>query len=153
MLADAIDEDWEQDDRSGKIIRVNFTGKATQRFMGDGKRACDIYGNLATELYFACADFARNRRLAGMHIDAIRQFCRRRYSRTRHSGKIVLMSKEDYRKEFGHSPNHADAVAVAVEAARNRVFVGEDARQRRRRSELDFEERMYEAPVHEFEEI
>jgi hypothetical protein len=56
--------------------------------------------------------------LKGIPQAAVNQFCSRQY--TVKNRKILLETKKEFKKKFGHSPDEADAVAVICEVALQR---------------------------------
>jgi hypothetical protein len=107
----------------GECVRVEFGGMASERPASeeDPRPSHEVYANRVTELWFFVRSIVVSGQLKGIPQAAIQQFCSRQYSVK--NRKIVLETKLEFKKKFGHSPDEADAVVVICEVARQRGLV------------------------------
>lgn len=123
-LFDIISQRW-----SPNIRRVNFGGKATERAVGfgDERRACDVYKNRVTELWFSVKKMVNHGRIRGIDDLTAQEFCTRQYKLE--GERMVVESKSDMKERTnGTSPDRADAVAIAADYFRD--LHGEDGGQK-----------------------
>lgn len=104
----------------GECIRVEFGGLPSEKpaSMEDPRPSLEVYDRRVTELWYSCKELLVAGQLKGLAQEAINEFCFRTYEIR--SRKTKLQTKEEMKKKFGKSPDHADAVAVLCEVARQR---------------------------------
>jgi hypothetical protein len=102
----------------GNCVRVEFGGMASEKpaSMEDPRPSIEVYDKRVTELWYSCREMLVSGQLKGLYQDAITEFCFRQYEIK--SRKTKLETKEEFKKKFGKSPDHADAISVLVEVAR-----------------------------------
>lgn len=114
-LGDIISQRW-----SSEIRRISFGGKATERAIGfgDQRKACDVYGNRVTELWFSVKRAVQAGRIRGLDDVAAAEFCTRE---TEMRGeRLWVESKVDMKERTkGTSPDDADPVAIAADYFRD----------------------------------
>lgn len=102
--------------------RVNFAAKAPQIPVSsvNPALASEKYRNVVTWLYYAVLEFAQRGQIRGLFPEACDQFCRRRLGEKQRP--LTLETKKDFKKRTnGGSPDEADACAIAVGLARERL--------------------------------
>lgn len=116
-LCDIISRTW-----SPNIIKTSFGGKASESPVSkDDVRLCrDVYDNKVGELWHQARLYMLGGLLKGLSKEAAKQFCNRLFDDMSKRDKIILQSKREMKIAYGRSPDEADAVVLAVEAARNR---------------------------------
>jgi hypothetical protein len=123
-LFDIIAQRW-----SPNIRRVNFGGRATERPVGfgDERRACDVYKNRVTELWFSFKKMVAHGRIRGLDDATAQEFCARQYKLE--GERTVIESKADMKlRTNGTSPDRADPCAIAADYFRD--LHGEDGGQK-----------------------
>lgn len=118
-LADVIASEWSPD-----ILRVQFSGKASDRAVSASKRtpANQLYTNRVSELWFVSKELLRCRQLRGIPMEVAKDMCGRTFDtvKSEHGLRIRVEPKTDFKARLGHSPDSADAMFVLVELARDR---------------------------------
>ena len=100
------------------VLEVHFGGTPSDR---------KNFADRATEMYWHAAESCKNIAIVGAP-DSLRQdLCERKYKYTKRAGidVRVLRSKEEFRREFGRSPDHGDGFVLA--AAPDHIFGGDVA--------------------------
>lgn len=105
-------EDW------GQIVRVEFGGMASENPASedDPRPSFEVYDRRVTELWYSCKQMLKSGQLKGLYQEAIAGFCFRTYQIK--NRKTQIQTKEEMKLKFGKSPDHADAVSILVEVAR-----------------------------------
>jgi hypothetical protein len=120
---------------SPEVNAVNFGGTATERpvssdmFVWDEdkkerrlKTWYEHVSKFVSELYFAVRLSAQCHQLRQFPRAAAEEFGKRKWSYVSEN-RYELETKDDYKLRYsGQSPNHADALVIAVEGARQRGF-------------------------------
>lgn len=107
------------------ILEVNNADKASERplIKFDSRPASDILADRGTEAWVALARFCEAGMVRGLPEEALRALTTRRYAVDRDRttgvvskkrGKDRLEPKKDFKPRFGHSPDEADACALAA---------------------------------------
>lgn len=107
------------------ILEVNNADKASERplIKFDSRPACDILADRGTEAWVTLARFCEAGMVRGLPEEALRALTTRRYAVDRDRstgvvskkrGKDRLEPKKDFKPRFGHSPDEADACALAA---------------------------------------
>lgn len=113
-LAAIIEREW------GRGIHwVEFGGKPGELPFSevDSRRACDLYDRRVTELWHIARELLQAGQLKGLSLAAAFEFCHRLF--TDEKFKIILETKAEMKKRMSNrSPDHADAVVVLIETAR-----------------------------------
>ena len=125
ILADLIDESWDQSDN---IVRVEFGGAPSELETRSGKRACDVYANRVTELWYNMVDYAKGNQIRSVPVQALKEFSIRqmlsmdkmRMRTTKRQIEPKPLMKE---RTGGKSPDEADACVIAVEVVKTRLGV------------------------------
>ena len=112
VFCDILEREW------GPVIRVESGGKPSSRTVSyeDQRPATEAYDRRITELWYQARELQMSGQLRGLDPETAVEFCSRRYDDDRR--KVVLETKDEYKKRHGRSPDLADAVVVALEAAR-----------------------------------
>lgn len=107
-----LTSDW------GQCVRVEFGGMASEKPASteDPRPSVEVYDRRVTELWYSCRELLIAGQLKGLSQEAVNEFCFRTYELK--ARKIKLQTKEEMKKKFGKSPDHADAVSILVEVAR-----------------------------------
>ena len=104
----------------GAVMGIEFGGAPTDMVVdGSGKTAKEIFDRRSSELNVMVRNFALQHGLRGLKREAEDQFCTRLMV-YEGRGRWVVESKKVMKKRGEHSPDHADAVAIAVDVARRR---------------------------------
>lgn len=116
-LADIFQRLW-----SPKIHRIIFSGSpsATAVSLEDQRPADEVYRNKRAEMFFRLRNALFSGQLKGIDRPTQKELCSLEFDDTR--GKILIMSKDDYRVQFGESPDLADTGAMTLEMARIKGF-------------------------------
>lgn len=103
---------------SSDIHRVEFGGTPSERPASeeDPRPSRDVYDRRVTELWFFCREVLKSGQLKGLSDDDVLEFSFRQYEHE--DKKIKLETKADCKLRLEQSPDHADAVAVLCEVAR-----------------------------------
>lgn len=120
-LATLIELQWkERGMAQDSVHRINTNAAATEvPCLDDLKKTCrEVYGNLPTQLWHEVKHLATTRQIFGLPEAAVDQFCSRQLKNT--GRKIALVTKEDFKKVYGRSPDEADDVTYLWDLARNR---------------------------------
>jgi len=125
ILADLIDESWEQD---GNIIRVEFGGAASEKETRSGKPAHDVYANRVTELWFNMVDFAKANQIRSVPVQALKEFSIRQIvsmdkMRMRTTKRQIEPKRIMKERTGGKSPDEADACCIALEVVKTRLGI------------------------------
>lgn len=106
----------------GGVYRVNFAMRAPDTPVSavNPMPSSQRYKNMVTWLYYSVLEFAQRGQIRGLFDEACDQFCNRRLG---HKQKpLTLESKKDYKRRLNvGSPDEADACAIAVGLARERL--------------------------------
>lgn len=123
MAAFARLEGW----RGAGVQCVEFGGKPSERQVSDNiKILCrDYYSKFVSELWFSVAFAITSSQFRGMTEEVMREGCMREWRLI--GGKTEVETKEDMKKKTGRSPDLFDSLAVAVEGARRKGFVIQNA--------------------------
>jgi hypothetical protein len=107
-------EDW------GECIKVEFGGMASDKPASeeDPRPSFEVYDRRVTELWYSCKELLKAGQLKGLYTEAVRGFCFRTY--TLKNRKTEIQTKDEMKLKFGRSPDHADAVSILCEVARQR---------------------------------
>lgn len=107
------------DQWSNKVVAVEFGGAPSEMPASNADRrpGTEVYDRRVTELWFTILEFLKGGQLGGMYPELILELCTREYCYK--TGKLSVIKKEDMFSKLGYSPNHADALAVLVQVARN----------------------------------
>jgi hypothetical protein len=97
---------------------VNDDIKGTRRL----KKCSEHYSKFVTEAWFSVRYLIEAMQLRNLPQDVMLEGCARRYEVVA-GNKIEVEAKDDYKARVKHSPNKFDALAVAVEGARQRGLV------------------------------
>lgn len=105
---------------SGFIPAV-FNSKATEMFISksDKRRACDVYEDLVSELWYGGKPLIREGQLKGIDPDTIDEMCQRSYLGGG-KAKIKVEPKKFMKKRLHKSPDRSDAFFLMVHVARMR---------------------------------
>lgn len=116
-LCDIMQRIW-----SPKIIRIGFGESPSDDACSheDIRPASEVYRNRRAEMYFRTANAVKSNQLKGIDRETARELVTIEFDDSK--PKIVLMSKEDYRKKFGKSPDFADCLIELLEVARRLGF-------------------------------
>lgn len=104
------------------VYRVNFAGKPPDVAISavNPLSSRDKYKNMVTWLYYSVLEFAQRGQVRGLFDEACDQFCNRRLGEKQKP--LTLESKKDYKRRLNvGSPDEADACAIAVGLARERL--------------------------------
>jgi hypothetical protein len=141
-------EDW------GSIVRVEFGGMASDKPSSDDdpRPSFELYDRRVTELWYSCKQMLKSGQLKGLCHEAIAGFCFRTYFIK--NRKIQIQTKDEMKLKFGKSPDHADAVSVLVEVARQNgaspgIVLAESGNWDKTTSEIN---KIYEEPQYGAEE-
>jgi hypothetical protein len=112
VFCDILEREW------GPVIRVESGGKPSERTVSheDQRKATEAYDRKVTELYYSAREVQMSGQLRGLDPETAVEFCSRRYDDDKR--KVVLETKDEYKKRHGRSPDLADATCFAIEAAR-----------------------------------
>ena len=118
-IAAVLQKTW-----SSRIRLVEFGGKASSEGIGinDSRKACEVYGNRVTELWFNVRTVLIDGQIRGLEAEEIREFCSRTYETRKGNFGVAytVESKVDMKKRMGRSPDDADAVSILVELVRSK---------------------------------
>lgn len=119
-IAGLMQADW-----SMNIHRVAFGGKASDMVASkeDPRPGHEVYNNRVTELWFSIRYAITGGVLQGINRDCAIQLCGREYEYL-NRGRYEVVTKAECKKRIGRSPDHADALAVLVDVARQHGLVG-----------------------------
>jgi hypothetical protein len=111
VFCDILEREW------GPVIRIESGGKPSSRTVSyeDQRPATEAYDRRVTELWYQARELQMSGQLRGLDPETAVEFCSRRYEDDRR--KVVLETKDEYKKRHGRSPDLADAVVIALEAA------------------------------------
>jgi len=104
------------------LWRVNFASRASDLPVSaiNNTPARDRYANRITELYYTLSEFGQRHQIRGLPPEAARQFCCRRLEARR---PLRIEPKDQVKKRIKCSPDEADACAIAIGVARERLGV------------------------------
>jgi hypothetical protein len=122
VLADILDQRLGRNDM-GRVYRVNFGGKASERRMSTEQRetANELYKNRVTELWHTMQYFMRFDMVRGIQLEMAQELCGRRLGPI--LKPIVVESKTIMKSRMGKSPDLADAAAVVFALLRERIGI------------------------------
>lgn len=115
-LADVVSEVW-----SNRIVRVNFSGAATERIASaDGKTADQLYVNRVSELWYIGREFVKYGQIKGLHRDTARELKARLFDDVKGADgvRMVVESKKDMKARLLFSPDLGDAAMILVDLVR-----------------------------------
>lgn len=104
------------------VYRVNFAARAPDLAVSsvNPASATGKYKNMVTWLYYSVLEFAQRGQVRGLFPEACDQFCNRRLGHKQRP--LTLESKKDYKRRLNAgSPDEADACAIAIGLARERL--------------------------------
>lgn len=143
----------------GPVVGIEFGGKPTESLVEDTtdrkklKTAREEFDRRSSELNIMVRNFAAANGIRGLSREAADEFMARL---TTYTGKYKVETKKDYKKRMGKSPDHSDAVCIAVALARQSgavpaqtVAVGkwtEDHKHKLIEADRRFDERNYAEP-------
>jgi hypothetical protein len=109
----------------GPVVGIEEAGRVSDRPVSavNPRLASEECDRVVSELHFAVREFAVNDALRNMPLEAIKEFCARRWEMR--NKKVRVETKTEMRKHFVRSPDYADSCCFAVELARR---LGADAR-------------------------
>ena len=115
-IGDIISQFW-----SKKIHKIIVMGPATDRIIDHEKqtKASERYANKQTELWCAVQLLIITGQICGLDQTTVNQLIERPAERLE-GGKIKIMSKKDFRKAYGYSPDRAEVVCFIVDLLRDR---------------------------------
>ena len=85
------------------------------------KRCDEHYAKFVTEMWFSIRYAIEADQMRGLTEPIINELAARRWDRAK-DDKIKIESKEEFKEQFGYSPDLADWLAIAVEGARRKGF-------------------------------
>lgn len=105
----------------GPVIGVEFGGKPSERFIdtahnGKPRKAGEVFDRFSSELNIMVRMFAASHGIKQLPKLAAEEFCQRLTFQK--GNKQCVEKKSDMKKRVSKSPDHADAVCIAVELAR-----------------------------------
>lgn len=108
-IADVIENTWGRG-----ILRIQFGGKASDRFIDTSRRFKGIerYKNRVTELWHSVKLFGQAGQIRGMDMEAANEFSQRMLADC--NTPVRVESKIDMKGRTGKSPDYADAAACAI---------------------------------------
>lgn len=116
-LGDIFQRTW-----SAKIMRVLFGGPPSEDPCSheDVRPANKVYKTKRAFMYFRASDMVDAKQIAGMDSETARELC----SLTFNDDKplINMISKVDYKKAYGKSPDDSDSFIILCEVARRKGF-------------------------------
>jgi hypothetical protein len=104
------------------VYRVNFATRPPDVSISSVNplSSREKYKNMVTWLYYSVLEFAQRGQIKGLFDEACDQFCSRRLGEKQKP--LTLETKKDYKKRLNaSSPDEADACAIAVGLARERL--------------------------------
>lgn len=104
----------------GAVVGVAFGGKPSDLPVSDTnpRPAHEEYNYRFSELNYSVREFAIAGGLRGLSTEAAFQFCARKTEYK--NKKQTVESKAELKKRIGRSPDHADAVCIAIDLARRK---------------------------------
>jgi hypothetical protein len=109
---------------SNQVLRVNFSGKATNRPVSPHDRtpANERYDNKMSELWAVGKSLLRAGQLKNIGNELAKEMCQRTYETVKggEGMRIRVESKPDYKARVGESPDIADAAFVLLDLCRER---------------------------------
>lgn len=114
-LCDVLQRQW-----SPEIIRVMNQGRASELPISyeDARLGCDVYQNKRVELYFQMREYLCSDQLRGLDKESATELITATYEPEGGGSRRKMEAKKDMKIRLGRSPDHADARAGCVEAAR-----------------------------------
>lgn len=112
VFCDILEREW------GPCLRIESGGRPSDRMVSheDPRPAHEAYDRKVTELWYQARELLMSGQLRGLDPETAVEFCSRRYDDEKR--KVVLETKDDYKKRHGRSPDLADAACFALETAR-----------------------------------
>lgn len=103
---------------------IDCLGKATERPVAEGIdiKCVDYYSKLITEFWYSVRLCVEAGQFRGMTQNALLEFTMREWGYVT-GNRIEVETKDKMKEKCGRSPDEADAVAIALEGARQRGFV------------------------------
>jgi hypothetical protein len=114
--------DIQQRTWNANVIRVLFSAAASEDACSpeDPRPAVEVYENKSVEMHFRAKEALNHGQLRGIDRETAQELVTRKFD---DEGKrIKLQKKEDYKKEFGKSPDLSDAGMICFEVARRKNF-------------------------------
>ncbi len=117
-LADIIESEWGRG-----ILRVGFGGKPSDLPVSteEAVPARERYANRVTELWYTFYQYGRHGHIAGMEVDAIKEFCSRLLLEK--INPVCVEPKSSMKGRTGKSPDDADSKVVLTELVRERLGI------------------------------
>ena len=109
---------------TAKCLHVNFSNRASTFPVraNDDVPAKERYRDRATESWCVLSEFCKAGMVRGLSTEAVRALTTRRFATLPKSNvpkfPLQLEPKEEFKKRFKHSPDEADAAALAALAAK-----------------------------------
>ena len=112
VFCDILEREW------GKVIRIESGGNPSKRTVSyeDPRPATEAYDRKVTELWYSARELLMSGQLRGLDTETAVELCSRRYEDDRK--KIVVETKDEYKRRHGKSPDLGDAACFALDAAR-----------------------------------
>jgi len=152
-LCDIFERQW-----SSNVKRIIFSGKSSEDAcsLEDMRPANEVYRNKRTEMYFRSGNALRSDQLRGIDLETAKELCSLEFDDSK--PLITMLSKEDYRKLYGKSPDLADSAVMLLEVARLKGFrlapVGQTIRRQGKWQEVvDKTQAVYESVAYSDEDI
>ena len=121
VLADIVCELW----GTANITRVDFSGAPSEMQVRayDEKTSKQSYDRKVTELWYVGLEFTKHRQVRGLTPELARELKARQYDTLKSADglKIRAEPKSDMKERLGFSPDEADAFAVTLHVARERL--------------------------------
>jgi len=116
-LCDIFERMW-----SPHIMRIVFSGSASEDAcnLEDVRPANEVYRNKRAEMYFRARNALNAEQLRGFDRETAREITTVEFDDSK--PLMVMVSKTDYKKLFGKSPDLSDTVAMLLEVARRKGF-------------------------------
>ena len=116
-LVDVMQRIW-----SPNVRRVGFGESPSEDQVSheDVRPASEVFRNRRAEMYFRARAALDAKQLRGFDPETAQEICTISFDDSK--SLIVLVSKIDYKKQFGCSPDLSDSVVVLIEVARRLGF-------------------------------
>lgn len=117
QVCDTIAREW-----SPSIQRIVSSWAASEREVSHENHnlACEVFANKRTEMWFYARELCDSLQLRGMNHDLASELCACIYEPEDNTHKRRLEGKPDMKSRIGKSPDKADALCLALEAARRK---------------------------------
>jgi hypothetical protein len=106
------------------VNTIDFGGKPSERNVSSDidVKCCDYYSKFVTELWYSVRFIIMGGQFRGLDEETMMEFAAREWMMVR-ANKTEVEPKAETKKKTGRSPDRADALAIAVEGARQKGFV------------------------------